>query len=180
MKTLKEYILQESLLDNLDDLLDKSTIEVNTYNKLGKHYYPMGISDETSLMAFFGDYKKILNAFDEEKLKKINKSSYQFDLKSKHGENFKFKTARKVTNNKIKLICNAILNMEWGWIKDFNNFDSNKNQTPLVDYFSNLVKDEFINDLKFFKNPLPSGAFTLSIYIDKDFDDYIEINFNKK
>ena len=165
--------LYESLLDDLDDLMDRTSEEVNSYGKIGKYYNIESSSNKNACITLFGDTKRILNMFDSKKLKKFNKTLYQFDLKSKQA--FNGSSRKLVTDNKIELIVNAILNMDVNWVTD-----GKLDDYALKRYFSNFVKDGWEKYLYF--HEYNSYRFDISISIHNGLipNGRVEIDFKKK
>ena len=124
--------LYESLLDDLDDLLDKSDSNVELHHKVGKYYNLASTRDKTAMLTIFGDSKRMLNIFNSKKLNSFNKTLHKFDLKSNYA--FNANSNRKVIDNKIIPLCNVLLNMDVDWVE-------NEDVDSIKKYFSNIVKD---------------------------------------
>ena len=132
LKKEKMKTLYESLLDDLDDLLDKSDSNVELHHKVGKYYDLVSARDKTATLTISGDSKRMLNIFNSKKLNSFNKTLHKLDLKSNYG--FNLSSNRKVIDNKIIPLCNVILNMDIDWVE-------NEDVDSIKKYFSNILKD---------------------------------------
>ena len=163
--------LYESLLDDLDDLLDKSDSNVELHHKVGKYYNLASTRDKTALLTIFGDSKIVLNIFNSRKLNSFNKTLHKFDLKSDYA--FNANSNRKVIDNKIIPLCNVILNMDVDWVEN-GDVDSMKK------YFSNIVKDGWGKYLSINKYREYGCDLALSVSCGLAPGAHIQISFVKK
>jgi hypothetical protein len=163
--------LYESLLDDLDDLLDKSDSNVELHHKVGKYYNLAGTRDKTAMLTIFGDSKRMLNMFNSKKLNSFNKTLHKFDLKSNYG--FNSSSNRKVIDNKIIPLYNVLLNMDVDWVE-------NEDVDSMKKYFSNIVKDGWEKYLLINKYNQYGCDLALSIHCGLAPGCSIEISFVKK
>jgi hypothetical protein len=163
--------LYESLLDDLDDLMDKSDSNVELHHKVGKYYELVSTRDKTAILTIFGDSKKILNIFNSKKLNSFNKTLHNFDLKSNCALNAS--SNRKVIDNKIIPLCNVILNMDVDWVE-------NEDTDSMKKYFSNILKDGWEKYLMINKYRQYGSDLSLSVSCGLCPGGHIQISFTKK